>query len=72
MRRNHKRVGRIQVVLHRVQVPILEFHVSNIVLHLDHIFSDIDRHETVRSCKGLARDGPAHNKHEWREEILEA
>ena len=72
MCRNHKRVGRIQVVLHRVQVPVLEFHVSDIVLHLDHIFTDIKRHKTVRSCKELAQDSPAHNRHVWMEEILEA
>lgn len=63
MLRNLERVGRLQVILHRVQVATVKVHVSNIVLHIDLLFANIKRHETVRRCKSLAEDYPAHDRH---------
>jgi hypothetical protein len=45
---NLKTVAGLQVTIYRVQVAVVELHVSSIVLDIDQVFADVHCHESVR------------------------
>jgi len=43
-----KAVRRIQVILHGIQIAVLELHITGVVFHLNQLLTYIQRHKAVR------------------------
>ena len=54
---NLERIGRIEIVGNRVQIPVFEFHVPQVIFNVYGLCADIHRHEAIRRCENaLAPD----------------